>query len=176
MPAWIHDRAQHILRKNPDMDESQAFAIATQQAHALKKAPKGYGTSEGRAAARRKYRTPSDDVKTADPASKEAMWIAFNDELVKLGAFPSFGTVRQAAGRIPGLFRSGLRNVGSAVRSFASTLRPGGMSFRPPTLPSPAPIRSSAPMKMLGGPTPAPNTPSTSMSSGQTPPPTPPRI
>ncbi len=45
MPAFIHDRAEHILAKNPKMDKSKAFAIATQQSHALGKSPKKYGTS-----------------------------------------------------------------------------------------------------------------------------------
>ena len=80
MPAWIHNRADRILRKNPNMDEGEAFAIATQQAHALGKSPKGYGTSEGRAEARRKYRTPQDDQKTASAF----MWNAFFSEVEKL--------------------------------------------------------------------------------------------
>lgn len=31
MPAWTHDRAEHLLDKNPSMKKSTAFAIATQQ-------------------------------------------------------------------------------------------------------------------------------------------------
>ena len=27
MPAWIHDRAEHLLAKNPSMSKSQAFAV-----------------------------------------------------------------------------------------------------------------------------------------------------
>lgn len=49
------------------MPDSTAFAIATQQAHATGKSPKGYGTTEGREAAEAKYKTPGDDKKTADP-------------------------------------------------------------------------------------------------------------
>ncbi len=67
MPAFIHDRARHIQAKNPEMPESQAFAIATQQSHALGKTPKSYGTAEGRREAKAKYDTPKDDKKTADP-------------------------------------------------------------------------------------------------------------
>ena len=48
MPAWIHDRAEHLLAKNPSMDKSTAFAIATQQGHKLGKNPKKYGTKEGK--------------------------------------------------------------------------------------------------------------------------------
>lgn len=71
MPKWIHDRAKHIQAKNPDMDESTAFAIATQQAHSLGKSPKGYGTAKGKEEAKEKYKTPSDDVKTANPSKKK---------------------------------------------------------------------------------------------------------
>lgn len=78
MPQWIHDRADHILSKNPSMPKGEAFALATQQAHAVDKSPKGYGTSEGRATAKAKYPTPGDDKKTA------AVYAAFNDELQKI--------------------------------------------------------------------------------------------
>lgn len=60
MPKWIHDRASHIEAKNPDMPRSMAFAIATQQAHTIKKSSKDYGTEEGLEIARK-----SND-KTAD--------------------------------------------------------------------------------------------------------------
>ncbi len=55
MPAWIHERAKHILAKNKDATKQMAFALATQQAHALGKSPKGYGTEEGREKAKAKY-------------------------------------------------------------------------------------------------------------------------
>lgn len=71
MPQWIHDRAEHIRAKNPDMPRSMSFAIATQQAHSTGKSPKGYGTAEGREEAKRKYTTPEDDMKTADPSFTE---------------------------------------------------------------------------------------------------------
>ena len=58
MPAFIHQRAEHISAKNPGMPKSEAFAIATQQSHALGKSPKGYGTTEGRTTAKAKYDTP----------------------------------------------------------------------------------------------------------------------
>lgn len=76
MPQWIHDRARHIQAKNPEMPESQAFAIATQQSHSLGKSPKGYGTEEGRKKAKAKFDTPKDDKKTADPGGigKEAVF------------------------------------------------------------------------------------------------------
>lgn len=65
MPQWLHDRAKHILAKNKGMPESEAFAIATQQSHALGKSPKSYGTVRGREEAKAKYKTPADDQKTA---------------------------------------------------------------------------------------------------------------
>lgn len=68
MPAWIHERAKHILAKNPKMDKSQAFAIATQQSHAKGNTPKGYGTSEGKVVAKAKYDKPKKEYKaTANP-------------------------------------------------------------------------------------------------------------
>lgn len=67
MPAWIHGRAEHILAKNPSMSKGEAFAIATQQSHAVGKSPKGYGTLQGRETAKAKYDTPKDDKKTANP-------------------------------------------------------------------------------------------------------------
>jgi hypothetical protein len=173
MPAWIHDRARHILRGNPEMDESEAFAIATQQAHALKKSPKGYGTPEGRVAARRKYRTPADDVKTADPTPKEAMWMAFQDELEKTGAFPD---LRTALSAIPRVFSSGMRTVGSTVRSFIPKLRLGGMSLPARPLPVPSAVRTTAPLRIAGGSTPAPSAPSSVGRSGQSPLPAPPPV
>ncbi len=79
MPEWIHDRAQRLRASNPDMSESEAWAISTQQSHALGKTPKSYGTSEGRERARAKYKTPNDDQKTA-----EGVFISFLDELEKI--------------------------------------------------------------------------------------------
>lgn len=71
MPAWIHDRAEHLQKKNPSMPKSQAFAIATQQSHAAGKTPKGYGTAEGKRKAKQKYdKSPSSYTQTADPSSK----------------------------------------------------------------------------------------------------------
>lgn len=87
MPQWIHSRAEHILAKNPDMPKSEAFAIATQQSHALGKSPKGYGTAEGRHEAKVKYTTPGDDKKTANPGGLDSPKLAsVIDELDKLGA------------------------------------------------------------------------------------------
>lgn len=67
MPEWLHERARHLLAKNPDMPKSEAFAIATQQSHAGGHSPKGYGTAEGKRVARAKFDTPKDDVQAANP-------------------------------------------------------------------------------------------------------------
>jgi hypothetical protein len=71
---WIHDRANHILNKNPEMagegqkGKSIAYALATQQAHRTGKSPKGFRTAAGVRTAKRKYDGPkSDYTRTADP-------------------------------------------------------------------------------------------------------------
>jgi hypothetical protein len=72
MPKWIEERAEHLLARNPEMKKDTAWAIATQQSHALGKTPKGYGTPEGKREAKVKYDTPSDDVKKANPGNLES--------------------------------------------------------------------------------------------------------
>jgi len=97
MPAFIHNRAEHILAKNPSMRKSTAFALATQQSHALGKSPKGYGTAEGRAEAKEKYDEPKKDyVQTANPGHLDSpkmeksssfnpvLVAAFSDELEQI--------------------------------------------------------------------------------------------
>lgn len=90
MPKWIHDRADHIRQKNPGMPKSQAFAIATQQSYAAKKAPKGYGTPQGRREAKQKYDDPKSHYeqkakpKEKTSATHTARWSGFIDELEKI--------------------------------------------------------------------------------------------
>lgn len=91
MPAWIHDRAHHIMGDNPSMKKSTAFAIATQQSHATGNTPKSYGTPTGKAKAKRKYDEPRKMKQTADPSHKGksasvdlARWMGFVDELEKI--------------------------------------------------------------------------------------------
>lgn len=94
MPAWIHDRAEHIRKKNPSMPEGQAWAIATQQSHAAGKTPRGYGTPEGKKKAKQKYSGPPSSYKqTADPSSKTkssgldlALLKGFTSEVEKIAA------------------------------------------------------------------------------------------
>lgn len=72
MPAWIHERAEHLLAKNPSMKKSTAFALATQQSHALGKTPKGYGTSKGKQEAKSKFDKPKKEyVKSSNPGDLE---------------------------------------------------------------------------------------------------------
>jgi hypothetical protein len=94
MPQWIHNRAEHIMAKNPAMNKSTAFAIATQQSHATGHTPSGYGTVEGRKAAKKKYDEPKSTYEQkADPghmtkssAIDLVMWKGFEDELLKIAA------------------------------------------------------------------------------------------
>ena len=72
MPRWIEQRVTHILAKHPNMPTSEAWAIGTQQAHALGKSPKDYGTKEGRDIAKAKYKTPQDDRRIANPGHLES--------------------------------------------------------------------------------------------------------
>lgn len=83
MPTWIHDRARRLQRKNPELPESQAFAIATQQAHAAGKSPKGYGTAEGRRVAKEKYDMPKSHYQKTAGLSEGAL-AAFLDELSQI--------------------------------------------------------------------------------------------
>jgi hypothetical protein len=112
MPAWIHDRAEHLLAKNPDMNKSTAFAVATQQSHALGKSPKGYGTAEGRRVAKAKFDTPGDDVKTA--VSNE--WI--RDRLRQ--AIQGAGPGRATTGRLAD-FSNKMQGMVDRGRSTAAT-------------------------------------------------------
>jgi len=71
MPEWIHDRQKHIKRKNPDIDESLAWAIATEQAYATDKAPSGYGTKKSRKRSKKKYKkSPDRYEQVGDPKTK----------------------------------------------------------------------------------------------------------
>lgn len=111
MPQWIHDRAKHLRAKNPDMPESQSWAIATQQAHKLGKTPKGYGTAEGKREAKKKYDEPKREyVQTADPSHKSksssvdmALWMGFADELQKIAAASTVSSVTKNSIKSPTL-------------------------------------------------------------------------
>ena len=55
---WIYQRAKHLRAKNPNMEESTSFAIATQQAHKVNKSPKKFRTTGGIRTAKMKYNLP----------------------------------------------------------------------------------------------------------------------
>jgi len=119
VPAWIHNRAERLLQKNPEMDKGEAFAIATQQAHALGKTPQGYGTSEGRRTAKTKYRSPSEYQKTAEAQ----VWSAFFDEIEKIGQVGASAFKVPAAAvakKLPGA----IRPAGKALRGVAGGTGP----------------------------------------------------
>ena len=72
MAAWVESRKRHILSKNPGMDESTAWALATDQFYATKKAPKSFGTAKGRRKAKKKYKKlPNVYEQKAKPKSKK---------------------------------------------------------------------------------------------------------
>ena len=97
MPAWVHDRADHIRARNPSMPESEAWGIASLQAHALGKGPRGWGTDAAKKKGKGRYDTPKDDVQTANPGKlKPKTAEAFLDELDKIGS-TALRTVRNAA-------------------------------------------------------------------------------
>ena len=91
MPKFVHERAEHLLAKNPSMPKSEAFAIATQQGEALHKTPKGFGTPEGHREAKAKYPTPKDDKKTANPGHLESPKMAMLDEFLQIQQYDSIG-------------------------------------------------------------------------------------
>lgn len=116
MPAFIHHRADRIMTSNPSMPKSEAFAIATQQSHALGKSPKGYGTPEGHAAAKAKYTTPGDDQKTAAKVELDA----FFSELEKVGFMAN------TIGRIGGALKNpAIREHGTELAGLGILAAPG---------------------------------------------------
>lgn len=71
MPKWVEDRKDYLLKKNPDMAESTAWALATQQGRAAGKVEKAYGTSKGKKRAKKKYKKPQSSYeKKAKPKKK----------------------------------------------------------------------------------------------------------
>lgn len=113
MPAhkgeWIHDRARHILRHNPRMKKDIAYGVATQQAYAAGKAPKGWGTPQGRSAAHQKFDEPKRAYKkTADPSHKTksagldlVSLLGFADEMMKIAQSPKPTTPGEVRAKVP---------------------------------------------------------------------------
>jgi hypothetical protein len=78
---WVYERAKHIRVKSPDMPESEAFAIATQQAHKLGKSNKTARTRIGVEEAKAKYNAPKS---TYQLKAAGVMMGSFLDELSKI--------------------------------------------------------------------------------------------
>lgn len=116
MPKWIHDRAKRLLDHNPSMPEGEAFAIATQQAHAVGKSPKGYGTAEGREVAREKYDTPKDDQKTAGPRVELYMRVKEAEGVAEVLPTAADPRVTQRFGRLVNTLRTDGVLAGTAHR------------------------------------------------------------
>jgi hypothetical protein len=73
MPKWVEDRKDYLMKKNPEMAESTAWALATQQGRAAGKVEKAYGTSKGKKKAKKKYKKPQSAYeKKAKPKKKKA--------------------------------------------------------------------------------------------------------
>jgi hypothetical protein len=87
---WIYSRAARLRKKNPDMDESTSFAIATQQAHKVGKSPKSFRTPEGVVVAKAKMPGPVKEYR------KTAALAGFFDEMDKIAAIP--GALKFLAG------------------------------------------------------------------------------
>jgi hypothetical protein len=115
MPSWIHERADHLRAKNPDMPKSQSFAIATQQAYGAGKAPKkDFGTAEGKRVAKAKYDEPKKEYKqTADPRSVGKAKFGgmalrtvegFTDELQKIADATTAGDLTKTTKKPSSLF------------------------------------------------------------------------
>lgn len=127
MPAWIHERAEHLLAKNPDMKKSTAFAVATQQSHRLGKTPKGYGTAAGKREAKKKYDKPKKSyVKGANPGDLETPKLTdrsktkwTGSKLVKKGQAEFFGGFSE-------LFKLAFKPVGGFWKARAG-FTPAGM-------------------------------------------------
>lgn len=98
MPEFIHERAKEIMKSTkdqygPEKGKQIAFALATQQSHAIGKSPKTwhgkpFGTPEGRREAKEKYDEPSKMQKAAGP-DDPSLW-AYIQHLLG-GATPKQG-------------------------------------------------------------------------------------
>jgi len=91
--SWIYHRAKRLQKKNPDMSESQSFAIATQQAHKVGKSPKSFRTAQGVREAKAKFDRPKQEYqKTASLGKTLARSFAEHPVASAVGAGLGAGT------------------------------------------------------------------------------------
>jgi len=165
VPQWIHERAEHLMEKNPSMPKGMAFALATHQSHASGHTPKGYGTSEGKREAKKKYSEPKSHYEQeANPESKEASvsptLIGFVDELEKIalslgGSVSPIKTPRVGiggaskitSGPLKAVMASGTKSVVSPGRS---ALAPSSKKMQTPATAN-VPAPKIAPPQTLAG-------------------------
>ena len=91
---WIYTRAKHLRAKNPDMEESASFAIATQQAHKVNKSPKGFRTTQGVREAKAKMQGPLKAYKKTASFNTIKLAALF-DELQKRGSAGYVGPIQK---------------------------------------------------------------------------------
>lgn len=108
---WIHDRAHHIMSKNPSMSKSIAYAVATQQAHKVGKSPKGFRTAEGVRTAKAKHYFPKKFYKKK----------AASEKMKKLAMTRLRRLIKEAKFKRVVKFKAGPQNVvrGATVRGAA---------------------------------------------------------
>ena len=75
--SWIEHRAKRIMAES-DVPKHIAYALATQQGHAINKSPEDFRTEKGMREAKQKYDAPKSTYQ------KTAMLTAFFDELVQM--------------------------------------------------------------------------------------------
>lgn len=117
MPQWVHDRAQHIRKKNPEMPESESWAIATNQ----------YKKKKG----------PSSKSKKA--SANLALLNGFSDELEKIAIagianVSTMGPPKISLKTIKPTSSAGLVNTGTVPNLSSPNVQPPKISK-----PSPAP-------------------------------------
>ena len=144
---WIHDRAHHIMGKNPSMSKSIAYAVATQQAHKVGKSPKGFRTAEGVRRAKAKHPLPKKFYKKT--ASEKMQKVA----LSRLKALVKEARAREIGRRVVKFKSSPIVRRGATVRGAAKLppKRPVQQLYVPQGMK--AKDRGRLEMALFGGPT-----------------------
>lgn len=108
MPKWVEDRKDYLLKKNPDMAESTAWALATQQGRAAGRVSKEYGTAKGKKKAKKKYKKPSSKYeKDAKPKKRKKAELC--DKLVALANELDANGFDRLADHVTGLVKIALK-------------------------------------------------------------------